>query len=294
VVVPGVFIAFIVLTVLAVLVSLVVFAASPAVASPWRVKCAALVSVWLVPLVVLGWASSTIVSPRNVGVTTQFGKPTGALSNGFHWKSPLARVREMDGAIQTDSITVKDSSGARVRLGNNSMAVVENSVQWRIRQAAATKLYLDYRSFEKTRDHLVLKQFQSALNDVLAEYNPLAGLRDGLNASQNDDLARRVSEVLRDRIGGQIEVVRVLLPLIRFDEDTQNKVNAFNSEVANTRIAEQRKLTAEKEAEANRVLSASVSNDPNVLVSKCLDIVKARGGSPAGCWPGTGVIAGIK
>ena len=71
-------------------------------------------------------------------------------------------------------------------------------------------------------------------------------------------------------------------------------VNAFNSEVANTRIAEQRKLTAEKEAEANRVLSASVSNDPNVLVSKCLDIVKARGGSPAGCWPGTGVIAGIK
>ena len=99
----------------------------------------------------------------------------------------------------------------------------------------------------------MLKQFQSALNDVLAEYNPLAGLRDGLNASQNDDLARRVSEVLRDRIGGQIEVVRVLLPLIRF-EDTQNKVNAFNSEVANTRIAEQRKLTAEKEAEANRAV----------------------------------------
>ena len=63
---------------------------------------------------------------------------------------------EMDGAIQTDSITVKDSSGARVRLGNNSMAVVENSVQWRIRQAAATKLYLDYRSFEDP-DHLVLK-----------------------------------------------------------------------------------------------------------------------------------------
>lgn len=54
-----------------------------------------------------------------------------------------------------------------------------------------------------------------------------------------DDLAHLVSEVLRDRISGQIEVVRVLLPLIRFDEDTQNKVNAFNSEVANTRIAEQ-------------------------------------------------------
>ena len=47
-------------------------------------------------------------------------------------------------------------------------------------------------------------------------------------------------------------------------------------------------------AEANRKLSSSVSNDPNVLVSRCFDILSEMVASkepvPAGftCWPGGG------
>jgi len=41
------------------------------------------------------------------------------------------------------------------------------------------------------------------------------------------------------------------------------------------------------EARANEILAESVSNDPNVLVSKCLDSAREAAISPLGCWPST-------
>ena len=61
-------------------------------------------------------------------------------------------------------------------------------------------------------------------------------------------------------------------------------------EKANTRIAEQRAKTAAAEARANEILAASVSDDPNVLVSKCLDAAREGDISPLGCWPDTSVV----
>ncbi|HET7320819.1 MAG TPA: hypothetical protein VFI84_04545, partial [Candidatus Saccharimonadales bacterium] len=48
-------------------------------------------------------ASATVVSTKNVGIVTSFGKPVGSLSNGFHMVAPWAKVTELDAAIQTDS-----------------------------------------------------------------------------------------------------------------------------------------------------------------------------------------------
>jgi hypothetical protein len=79
----------------------------------------------------------------------------------------------------------------------------------------------------------------------------------------------------------------VIVPLVNYDEATQERINALNVEKANTRIAEQRAKTAEAEARANEILAASVSNDPNVLVSKCLDAAREAHISPLGCWPNT-------
>jgi len=45
-------------------------------------------------------------------------------------------------------------------------------------------------------------------------------------------------------------------------------------QIALTRVAQQSKQTAQAQAEANKALAASVADDPNVLVSKCLDILK--------------------
>jgi hypothetical protein len=74
----------------------------------------------------------------------------------------------------------------------------------------------------------------------------------------------------------------VIVPLVNYDQATQDRINALNVEKANTRVAEQRAKTAAAEAKANEVLAASVSNDPNVLVRQVLRR-RARGAhQPAG------------
>ena len=42
----------------------------------------------VITLFVLILGSTTIVSARNIGVVTTFGRPSGTLSNGLHWKAP--------------------------------------------------------------------------------------------------------------------------------------------------------------------------------------------------------------
>jgi hypothetical protein len=123
---------------------------------------------------------------------------------------------------------------------------------------------------------------------VFADFDPLSPENsDGANVQAlGDDLA----EKLRAKVGEQIEIINVIVPPVNYDEATQERINALNVEKANTRIAEQRAKTAEAEARANEILAASVSNDPNVLVSKCLDGAREAHISPLGCWPNTSAV----
>lgn len=234
-------------------------------------------------IVVLILGSTTIVSARNVGVVTTFGRPSGTLGNGLHMKAPWQSVTEMDGTIQIDNHT--GEMATTVRLGNNSTAFVDNSVRWRIQPAAADELFLDYRQFENVRDNLVTRELRAALNEVFADFDPLAP--ENVEGANVQALGDEVAEKLRAKVGSQIEILNVIVPLVNYDQATQDRINALNVEKANTRIAEQRAKTAQAEARANEILAGSVSNDPNVLVSKCLDAAREAGISPLGCWPNT-------
>jgi hypothetical protein len=195
----------------------------------------------LVFVLILG--STTIVSTRNIGVVTTFGRPGGTLTNGLHWKAPWQSVTEMNGTIQIDNHTGEQATTVRLR---------------------------------------------AALNEVFADFDPLAPENsDGANVQALGD---KVAEKLRTKVGGQIEIINVIVPLVNYDQATQDRINALNVEKANTRVAEQRAKTAAAEAKANEVLAASVTNDPNVLVSKCLDAAREAHISPLGCWPNTSVV----
>ena len=235
---------------------------------------------------VLILGSTTIVSTRNIGVVTTFGRPGGTLTNGLHWKAPWQSVTEMNGTIQIDNHT--GEAATTVRLGNNSTANVDNSVRWRIQPAAADELFLDYREFDNVRDNLVTRELKAALNEVFSDFDPLAPENsEGANVQALGD---QVADKLRTKVGGQIEIINVIVPLVNYDQATQDRINALNVEKANTRVAEQRAKTAAAEAKANEILAASVSNDPNVLVSKCLDSAREAHISPLGCWPNTSVV----
>lgn len=253
----------------------------------------------VITVITFAFTITTIVPTREIGVVTTFGRPTESLSNGLHFKAPWQKVHKLDGKIQTDNFTGKDNS-ISIRLGNGSTAKVDTTIRWRIKLEAGQDLYRDYRDLDSIRDSLVTRELKAALNEVLGNYDPLVSVKAGVNAEGKTESAgidlnkfsADVNEALKSRVGSDVEILSVILPIIRFDSETQEKINAFQAEVGNTRIAEQREATAKAQAQANKNLSTSVSNDPNVLVSKCLDaleeMVKKGQNVPIGftCWPG--------
>lgn len=233
--------------------------------------------------------SFTVVSTRNVGVVTTFGRPGATMGNGLHLKAPWQSVSEMDGAIQIDTFNGEDRIS--VRLGNNSTALADVSVRWQIKQEAASQLFLDYRTFENLRTNLVTRSLQAALNDVFSNFDPISPENaDGTNLQEQADA---VLKNLQGKIGTQITVIEVIVPIVDYDDQTEQRINQLNSEKAATRVAEQRQQTAEAEARANQKLAESVANDPNVLVSQCINKALDKGISPLGCWPGTSAVPTI-
>ena len=109
------------------------------------------------------------------------------------------------------------------------------------------------------------------------------------NERLETEIANQIKAGLEKRIGNRFNISSVEVTFIDVTQATKDRINMLNAERANTRIAEQRAKTAAAEAESNRVLSESIKNDPNVLVSKCLDAVNEGKSLPAGfqCWPGT-------
>jgi regulator of protease activity HflC (stomatin/prohibitin superfamily) len=263
-------------------------------------------------LVAVGSSLVTRVGTKDVGVVTAFGKPTGRdLPNGLHLKMPWEKVTTLDAAIQPDEFTGQDC--IEVRIADSSTACASLTIRWHIAESEASTLFQNYRSNnvnETIRHSLVVTQMKAAVNDVLGQFNPLANVNAAANSGQDnteisatpnlDEFSKQIDDQMNERLaamnGGHAQIIidSVTMSFLKLADTTQAKINAYQAEVGNTRIAEQQEKTAAAQARANRALAASVSKDPNVLVSKCLDtleeMVKAGQSVPAGfsCWPGSG------
>lgn len=224
---------------------------------------------------------ATVVSTRNIGIVTTFGKPNEELSNGWHMVSPWQEVTEMDGAIQLQKF--EGDKAMTVRLGNNSTANANVTIQWRLDPAAAPSLFMDYRTFDGIRDNLVDKELQVAMNSEFAKFDPLApGNADGAPLVA---ISKHVEDDVQRAVGKRIEIEKVFVPLLAYDQQTQDRINALNIEKANTRVAEQAKQTAQAQADANRILASSVNNDPNVITANCVTQSLSKNLPVQGCWP---------
>lgn len=273
----------------------------------------------LIPLLVaglmLGVASTTVIQAKNVGVLTTFGKTSNrTLGPGLHLKAPWQRVIELDGTIKTDKYgngsgtCNNETAGISVRIGDGSQSCVSITHRWQVIPEQANTIYGNFRSNDPTeslRDAVVSTQLYAVTQDVLAKYNPVADLQvvEGAKAQaislnfapDYDKLSSDIQAGMEARYGSDplVRTIAITVSYVSLSESTQAKINSFIAEVANTRIAAQRAQTAANEAAANRALAASVSRDPNVLVSKCFDTVAEAQKSgyqlPAGfsCWPGS-------
>lgn len=244
----------------------------------------------IVGIGLLAMSSLTIVPPRTVGVTVAFGKPVNVIGNGIHFKAPWASVEKLDGAVQND--VYSGANAVDVRLGNNSKATADASIQWQLDTDKTMSVFLDYRTFENIQQNLVDRNFRAAMNEVMADYNPLDSIEAAQGGSDLGGLSSKVLEKMQERVGEQINVKSVTIPIINFDESTQKRIDELQQETARTRIAEQKKETSKAESDANKILEKSLNEE--TLISKCLDIVAKNGQSPIGCFPGNGGTVPIK
>jgi regulator of protease activity HflC (stomatin/prohibitin superfamily) len=292
---PGWFIAAIIFAVMAVIATVVMMVLRNS-ADKSIARLAAFVLIGLVVVATL-ISSATVVSTKNVGIVTVFGRPSGSLSNGLHFVAPWAKVTELDAAIQTDSRTRANTDPddcVTVRIARQAQACVDTSIRWRIKPEASDELFRDYREFSNIRDSLVTRELIATLNLVFETYDPL-GIDENGDSTVPDvnTLSQEATSKMQEKVGGQIEVLNVIIGVVYLDGETQKRVDALQAQVAQTRINEQAIMSADKQAEANRKLAESV-DDPNVLVSKCYDLVGEmlnKNITPPvafNCWPGGG------
>lgn len=244
------------------------------------------------------FSSFTTVPTKDIGVTTAFGAPTGYLTNGAHFIAPWESVNLMDGAIQTDTHNQGDKNGpgcVQVRIAHQIVACANMYVKWQVNEPAVDELYRNYREFSNVRDSLVDKNLQAVLNHVFESYDPLAVDADGnSSAPQLSVLSQEALKQMQTSVGDQISIQALNVTVLNYDPAAQKKIDALQAQVAQTRIAQQAIKTAENQAKANDTLAKSVSNNPEVLVSNCIDSLNeaiSKGYQlPAGfsCWPGNG------
>jgi regulator of protease activity HflC (stomatin/prohibitin superfamily) len=248
---------------------------------------------------VLALGCFTIVSTRNVAVVTTFGRPTGELNNGFHLKAPWSETTEMDAAIQLQSFEGNSyddhGSAIKVRLGNNSAAFVEANLNWRIKEEAAGQMFKDYRDFDNIRQNLVDKQLQVALSKEFANFNPqLQVLTVDANTPTTQPapaqgaslpgIADKVKEDLQVAVGQEIDIQSVRIPGIFYDSATQDRIDAYNQKVQETKNAAQDVQTADQQRQASEKRAAQVPPDLRVAIFNCINSSVEKGKDPAGCW----------
>lgn len=291
---------------LAVLIVVVIGAIAMLVVGPASSRLPALgtaVIGGILTVVLAFFLCTTIVSTRNIGIVTTFGKPVGELNNGFHIVAPWQSVTEMDGSIQLQQFTGNSyddhQDAIQCRLGNNSTAYINVNVNWRIETTAAQQLFLDYRNFDTIRNNLVDKQLQVATCHVFSQFNPQATVdtaatpaRDGTNAvptqaAQGADLPKLANEIkaeLQKAVGDRIAILQTFLPGIYYDGKTQDRINDFNQKFQETRNAEQDVKTAEQQ----RLAAQQRANRPvpnlTIAIFDCVNQAAADHRDASGCW----------
>jgi regulator of protease activity HflC (stomatin/prohibitin superfamily) len=231
------------------------------------------------------------VPVRNVGIVTSFNKPTGATTgSGLHPVWPWQRVADFDASIQP-SLHLGDKSCITVRIGSLATACVETRIQWQVVESAAPKLYNDYKGdFENLRNNLVESQIQNALNVVFATYNPLSqvNLQTGAVGFDGSKLADQVKTELISRLGNDIKILTVVVPLVHHDGQTEANIRQFQDVVAQSRILNQQKANADLEKQVAATQQSYLTKE--FLENKCIEQSVKLGFAPGLCLMQSGIV----
>ena len=250
--------------------------------------------VWVCTALLALFASVYQVPVQNVGIVTAFGNPTGRTTgSGLKMVWPWESVKDFDASVQTTDHTGDHCT--TVRIGSLATACVENRVQWRVLNTAASHLYRDYKGdFNNLKVNLVETRIQNALNAVFATYNPLSqvNIQTGQTSFDGAKLGSDLDAELKRTIGSDIEIRTVSVPLVHHDAKTEDNIKAFQDVIAKARILEQQLSNAQKEKaiadlQAQYLTATYVEN-------KCVEESVKMGVPPGLCLMNGGAIVDVR
>lgn len=242
----------------------------------------------VVAAVLIAFATVTVVPTKTVGIPVTFGVVGQPMPNGLNLKAPWTDVELMDMTVQ--SLDASEDNPTVAKDIDDMDVFVHNNVRWAPKQEATDDIFNDIKNVDGDNmkamaDKFIQPAHRAVVQDVMATYNPLDDEKP-----TNTEVSEAIKAGLIERIGDRFFISAVDVTFIDTTQATKDRINMLNAERANTRIAEQKKLTAANEAEANKILAESVSSDPNVLVRECLRLIEEGKTPPAGfqCWPNSG------
>lgn len=219
------------------------------------------------------------VGTQDIGVVQSFGRPVAYVGNGAQWTLPWETVTDMDYAIQVTDFTAS-SCDIQLRLADGQTACAKVAVRWRINKTAADTLFRNYKgSTAGIENGLLIPELQNTANQVFASYDPVALLNSTAKPGSPDNptvpqLATQVQTQLSDKIGSDVTIISLFIPNITYSPTVQARINAVLAQKADTLVAQQSEQTALAQAQANKDIAASVSANPAVNESRCLDIMQ--------------------
>jgi len=261
-------------------------------------------------LLVLLFSGIRSVPVKSVGVLTSFGHVEGDLTPGFHWQLPFKEANILPETIQTTTWSGSwDRSGQctalTVRIGGQQNGCLDATIQWQVKDSAAPQLFNDYDTsgsnvLNTITNAVVIREFEQVVNQTLGDYNPIADVAQNGQAgnSQFSTFGPQVLATMRQDIGGQINVVRVIMPIMHYDNSTQGRLNTIQATYAEAAIASEQIKVNQAQAQANAAIQNNVS--ANVLVQECLALVQSAAKTnyqlPAGfsCFGGSGISLAVK
>src|SRR5215469_5112469 len=230
----------------------------------------------ILAVIFIGWSTFREVPTNSVGVPTAVGRVETAMRPGAHFfVAPWTRVNILDENVQTT--TFEGDNCLDVRIGGQQTACLDATIQWRINDNGAGQLFKNYNNgggvMQNITDSVVVREFKQVVNQVLGDYNPIqdVALNSGSGNSQFTTFGPRVESQMKSDLSGQIVVMHVYMPLLRYDAATQNRLNQIQAQYADTAIANELKLTNLAQQAANK----AVGNPTPVQVEYlCLQIVQ--------------------
>jgi regulator of protease activity HflC (stomatin/prohibitin superfamily) len=240
-------------------------------------------------------SSLSSVPTRNVGIVTQFNKPTGRTTGaGLQWHAPWQSVDDWDASGQTFAHLGDGCVWLTIKAQRRACVPVQ--VEWNAKPENAPENWAAYREvdgksrFEVWTDRRVNPQINGALTSLFADFDPLGTVDPKSGDAPAPDLNKLYRDKLMDELnrvlGNDVNVRSVAFEAPRYDEPTTKAIEAYGQ-----KVLEKRNLEIDKEnADTRRAIAGQSGMTP--FEQQCLDIASKNGGEPGLC-RGGGADAGV-